>query len=388
MRRLLFICIVLIATLTGIIINSYAYNVSNDYTIEVTGESPLHDSAALSTLNKIRKTYNKGRVLFGQQDALMYGHDWQVEKDENVFSNSDIKKITGKFPAVAGFDIGNLEIGKEANLDGVRFDKMREAIIAHHNRGGIVTVSWHANNPVNGGNCWKVSRGERYVSLILNSKDYHKKYSEWLTRIGDFFTSLRDNDGNLIPVLFRPYHEYSVGFWWGDKYTSRDEYIALWHWTYDYLVNIRQLTNLIWVYSPYNAQTEEDFLKFYPGDKYVDIFGFELYATGKKEDDMKESFERFTQKANTGLAMTVKLAEVHNKMAAFCETGLEGVPYPKWWTKALRPVLRKNKCAYVLCWRNAYQSNSHYYGPFAGSASEKDFKRLARTRQCVLLKEQ
>ncbi len=368
----------------GMMSHCYARQ-TDDFSIEATGESPAHDEAALKVLKKLQKTYKRGRVLFGQQDALMYGHNWKAEKGEKSFSNCDIQQITGDMPAVAGFDIVNVEVGKETNLDGVRFDLMREAIKAHYKKGGIITISWHANNPVNGGNVWKVAAGERYVEKVLKDKTIHDKYAGWLRKVGDFFDSLRDDEGNLIPILFRPYHEYSVGFWWGDKYTSREEYVALWSRTYDYLVKTRHLTNLIWVYSPYNAQTEEEFLKFYPGDAYVDIFGFELYASGKKQEDMEESFDRFITKANTGMAMTARLAAEHGKMAAFCETGLEGMPYAKWWTKALRPVLRINKCAYVLCWRNAHQSNSHYYGPFKGAVSERDFKRFARTRQCLLL---
>lgn len=386
MRRFL-ICLPLIFIVVGgFLYNSYAGESNDKYISEDFDGNPEHDAAATKMLNRLRKTYKKGKVLFGQQDALMYGHSWKVEANETKYDDSDVKRITGDLPAVAGFDIGGLEIGRETNLDGVRFDQMRDAIIAHNDRGGVVTISWHTFNPINDGNVWKVTTGEQYVERVLNEKKYHDKFESWLKILGDFFLSLRDKDGNLIPVLFRPYHEYSVGFWWGDKYTSRNEYVELWRWTFNYLVNERQLTNLIWIYSPYNAQTEEEFFKFYPGDKYVDIFGFELYAsTAKEEKDMKESNERFMEKANNGILMTARLAEYHNKLAAFCETGMEGMSYAKWWTKVLRPVLRKNKCAYVLCWRNAHQSDSHFYGPFPEAASEKDFKKFARSRQCLLL---
>lgn len=370
----------------SILFNSYASE-SNDACIsEDYGVSPKHDDAATKMLNRLNKIYKKGKVLFGQQDALMYGHSWKVEANETKFADADIKRITGDLPAVAGFDIGGLEIGRETNLDGVRFNQMREAIMAHYNRGGIVTITWHAFNPVNDGNVWKVTTGERYVERVLNEKKYHDKFESWLKILGDFFLSLRDKDGNLIPVLFRPYHEYSVGFWWGNKYTSRNEYVELWRWTYNYLVNERQLTNLIWIYSPYNAQTEKEFFNFYPGDKYVDIFGFELYASATKDEEiMKKNNEQFIEKAKNGISMTARLAEDHNKISAFCETGMEGMPYAKWWTKVLRPVLRKNMCTYVLCWRNAHQSDSHFYGPFPDAPSEKDFKRFARSEQCLLL---
>lgn len=56
--------------------------------------------------------------------------------------------------SVMGFDLGKLELGSKENLDGVPFDRMRSEIVAQHERGGIVTLSWHPWNPVTGENAW------------------------------------------------------------------------------------------------------------------------------------------------------------------------------------------------------------------------------------------
>jgi mannan endo-1,4-beta-mannosidase len=72
-----------------------------------------------------------------------------------------------------------------------------------------------------------------------------------------------------VPVLWRPLHEASGGwFWWGAR--GADPYLALWRLVYDRLVNHHGLHNLIWVW---NGQHRD----WYPGDAYVDIVAEDIY---------------------------------------------------------------------------------------------------------------
>src|SRR5690606_11042823 len=64
---------------------------------------------------------------------------------------SDVKDVTGSFPALYGWDLGLLEHDSPVNLDGVSFDLMKESIKRSYQRGGLTTISWHMNNPVTGG---------------------------------------------------------------------------------------------------------------------------------------------------------------------------------------------------------------------------------------------
>ena len=73
-----------------------------------------------------------------------------------------------------------------------------------------------------------------------------------------------------VPVLWRPLHEASGGwFWWGSA--GKDAYKELWIYLYDQLTNTYQCNNLIWVW---NGQAAD----WYPGDAYVDIIGEDIYA--------------------------------------------------------------------------------------------------------------
>ena len=72
-----------------------------------------------------------------------------------------------------------------------------------------------------------------------------------------------------VPVLWRPLHEASGGwFWWGTG--GAEAYIDLYRLIYDRMVNVHGLHNLIWIW---NAQKKD----WYPGDDVVDIIGTDIY---------------------------------------------------------------------------------------------------------------
>lgn len=105
-------------------------------------------SSASQLLKRMKKLQKRG-IMIGHQDDPVYGHTWKWEK-----GHSDVKDICGDYPAVMGFELGSIEIGKKENLDGVSFERMRQEIIAQYQRGGICTLSWHPWNPVTGKNAW------------------------------------------------------------------------------------------------------------------------------------------------------------------------------------------------------------------------------------------
>lgn len=80
-------------------------------------------TAAEALLNRLENIQGKG-ILFGHQDDLAYGMGWQYTEGE-----SDMKRVSGSYPSVFGWDIGGLEIGNTKNLDGVPFNYMKRNII-------------------------------------------------------------------------------------------------------------------------------------------------------------------------------------------------------------------------------------------------------------------
>ena len=314
-------------------------------------------------------------VMFGHQDATLYGVNWKYEP-----GRSDVKEVCGKYPAVYGWEIGDCELGKEKSLDGVPFDLLREHIIAAYQRGGINTISWHANNPMTGGNAWDTGE-DRVVASVLEGGPLHEQFKQWLDIIADFMLSLRDDNGELIPILFRPYHEHNASwFWWGDKQSTPEEYKALWRFTVDYLRDIKGVNNLIYIYSPEYVDSEEEYLERYPGDDYIDVLGIDAYCQDAYHQDAKD---QFSQRVPQQLAIVASLAAQHGKPAVFSETGSEGVPDPTWWTRILLPVIRDANISYVLVWRNAHDIPGHFFGPHPGGADAEDFRKFEADRLTI-----
>ena len=86
-------------------------------------------------------------------------------------------------------------------------------------------------------------------------------------------------------------------FWWSfgeSKQIAIGEYTRLWVSVYDYLVNERELRNLLWVYSPNSAHNKSDsrsVLELYPGGEYVDIVGLDYYEDTLFEINRNNSIE-------------------------------------------------------------------------------------------------
>lgn len=311
-------------------------------------------------------------TLFGHQDTMAYGVYWK----NSASGRSDIKEVTGAYPAVYGWDIGNLELTGATNLDNVNFQDMKKLIRDSYERGGVITISWHMNNPVTGGNAWSVEHGNA-VAEILPGGMYHDKYKYWLTLFADFTSDLVAFPGteqeHLIPIVFRPFHEHNADwFWWGKGHCSEAEFIELWQYTTSYLINEKGVHNLLWAISPSEVNTADEYLERYPGDGYVDIMGLNDYISYQEPYALETAVRR--------IQMVVSLAKARGKISALTETGYEMIPDPDWWTGTLLNVLDHDqitrKLAWVLVWRNANAFEdrpNHYYAPYPGHPSAHDF---------------
>lgn len=299
---------------------------------------------AQKLLERLVRIRDKG-IMYGHQDDLLTGYTWW-----EVEGNSDTKANTGDYPAIAGCELGELELGKERSLDSVSFAHMRKMAKWFHDRGGILTVSWHLVNPItsqwpgvkepNGaGSAWEVkmlsASGMNAVRSVLPGGENHAMFNTWLDRLADFFLSWRDDDGNLIPFLFRPYHEHSGNFfWWGRDRCYDEEYAALFRYTVNYL-RAKGLHNILFMYNTDKVYSKEEYLRGYPGDAYCDMLSIDWYGQGAE-------FNRNVRKAMDFVSQT---AGEKGKLFALSECGPLSLD--------LQKILPDYKCSYVLTWRNA-----------------------------------
>jgi mannan endo-1,4-beta-mannosidase len=245
---------------------------------------------------------------------------------------------------------------------------MQDWIREVHRMGGVNTVSWHMVNPVRDSNSWDTARA---VETILPGGVHHEKFKTWLDRFVAFNRALV-LDGEAVPLIFRPWHEWNGDwFWWGRRHSSTEEFISLWRFTIQYLRD-RGVHNLLYAFSPDVFASRDQYLERYPGDDWVDILGFDDYQGVRTAE----------APAPTALAgrikTVVRLARDRGKIAALTETGVEGIPMATWFTDVLLPALREGApdggLSWVLVWRNAFHEDKpgHHYGPYAGHPSASD----------------
>lgn len=347
-------------------------------------DDPLADTGRTqrteNLLANMRLQADTAGYMYGHQDDTAYGIGWVGDS-----CRSDVNSVCGDFPAVVGFDLGHIELGHERNLDGVPFDHMRQLIFDQYNRNGVVTLSWHVNNPLTykegmtyGGTAWVADSAKlhdlecRTMKEVLKDGPTHDRLVAWVDSVAQFLNSLETPYGVKVPVVFRPWHEHTGSwFWWGKDHCTPDEYCQLWKMVVERF-KANKVTNAILAYSPGGVDTEEAYMERYPGDDIIDVMGLDNYCSVGAEGEAA-SLKHYVDEVNRQLGVVCSLAKQHGKVAAFTETGFEGIPNSTWWSQCLAPAIGDHKIAYVLTWRNAHDKAGHFYAPYPGHISVDNF---------------
>lgn len=334
----------------------------------VVDENATSETKALFVnLKKISET----NIMFGHQEDLAYGVNWI-----KVAGKSDVKDVCGDYPAVYGWDIG--KEGNERNLDSVAFADVKQWIREAYQRGGVNTISWHVDNTTSNGNSWDTTQTVKHI--LPGGKD-HEAFKARLDHVAEFLHDLHVGDV-YVPVIFRPWHEHNGSwFWWGKGLCTEEEYIALWRFTVQYLRDVKHIHHVLYAFSPDRSRLDTvnlkaSYLYGYPGDEYVDVIGFDNYKDVGISWNNKSKAQQ-QQDLIQALTVVSDIAKEKDKVAAFTETGLEGVTNPNWFTEVLLNPLKANrniKLAYVMVWRNA--NAKHHYATYPGHAAAPDFVKF------------
>lgn len=261
---------------TGAKISNSTYNVTS---------SLVNRNATANTkklYSFLKDSYGK-YVITGQQcDGGINGNEFKA-----------IKNLTGDYPALLGLDM--MDYTPSRTAFGASSSAVEKAI-EFANKGGVVTFCWHWNAPTEylnstannsdgwwGGFYTKSSKFD--IAKVMNGQD--AKGKKLLDRdIKEIAKQLKRLEKAGVPVIWRPLHEASGGwFWWGAK--GSDAYKKLWKYLYNELTNTYGCNNLIWVY---NGQSAD----WYPGDEYVDIVGEDIYPGNHVYDPQVSRFKQAT----------------------------------------------------------------------------------------------
>lgn len=331
------------------------------------GPAPIDKNATAETKALFRNLMklSENHTLFGHQHATEYGRGWSGDEDR-----SDVKSVVGSHPGIIGVDVMGFSGQSPEAVQNAKA-ALHKNVVDTYNRGGVTTVAWHFPNPVSaGGFYWRDSVSLPAVKYIIPGGEAHGVYKEILSGIGTWANGLTGSDGKLVPLIFRPYHEFDGDwFWWGKSHCTREEFISLWRFTVSYLRDSLQVHNFLYAFSPDNRfNSEAEFLDRYPGDEWVDMVGMDNYGDmGRDRYDLETAAKK--------LKIVSDYARKAGKLAAFTETGLESIPNETWWTETLLKTMRMydTRLAYVLVWRNDIKSPTHYYAPVPGHVSSPDF---------------
>jgi mannan endo-1,4-beta-mannosidase len=326
-------------------------------------------AALFYNLKKVAKT----NVLFGHQDATKRGvlnatTQWANEQQFSgiLTTQSDVKTVTGVYPAVYGHDFIHQTNFETGNWFDYEKSIARTLTIEAYNRGGVNTYSWHYANPVSKGSFYWSNSPVLAVNQVLPGGSSNETFKASLKIVADYAKTLIGADGKLVPVIFRPFHEMDGGwFWWGSGHCTKEEYIAMYQYTVKYLRDDLRVRNFLYAWSPdRNFTSTSQYLNYYPGDEYVDMVGTDNY------EDMKANVSPAI--AASKFKIVSDYAKANNKLAALTETGLQNLTKSDWFTQQLLKSLKNQNLefAYALLWSNTKDA---FWTPYAGHPAASDF---------------
>jgi mannan endo-1,4-beta-mannosidase len=266
-------------------------------------------------------------------EKILSGHHNYIH--ELTRYTGEVKKLTGKYPAIWG---GDFSAGwrRKSNF---RDDLIKQAI-EQHEKGVIVTLMWHCKRPVDTVHKpnWETVRGEmtseQWDEFLTPGTHLNGLWLEQIDEVANYLKILEDKN---IPVLWRPYHEMNgVWFWWCNK-PGEKGFQRLWKSMYDRFVHHHKLNNLIWVWNanaPRDTPGDEAYAyePFYPGNEYVDVLAADVY-----HNDYRQSHH--DQLMDLGKGKLIALGEVGQVPTPGI---LEQQPYWTWFMCWANWIEKKN----------------------------------------------
>lgn len=304
-------------------------------------------------------------VMFGHHDYPSYGVGWRGDK-----GRSDVKDICGDHPAVYSLDMHNINDDK--------IEKIRES----YREGGVAMLVWHQDNPLTEGPGKQYPEGTAWDNtkcvdqILQEGSALNIKYKARLDKVAEALHKMVDENGEPIPVIFRPLHEHTQAWnWWGSKATEEQEFIDFWRFIVTYLRDTKDCHNVIYAISPQMdaiyPDAEGRILFRWPGDEWVDLIGIDCYH-GRNARAFAANVDALSN-----------VAKMKNKPVGVTETGLENNHNANYWTANCLPYLKGKCVSMVVAWRN--EKPSHAFGPYPSDATAGDFEEFYQDDETIFL---
>lgn len=293
------------------------------------------DAASVKAL--LEKAREKGRVYTSQYTYYDYVHI------KSITGNSRYK-IYGGFPLIYGLDFFRMS-GTYYDATYTSNNRKRALSIikeAWEKLRAIPSFSWHLESPYASienpelgesvqGCCFCYQNRDRYPSfpvehryqvneilentgLAVTGQTCGDWFDDRVREVAAIINQFVDDNGRPIPMIFRLWHELEDWWaWWQVHDTKDDQYRRFFRLTVDKFREYCPNAQILWVYcTDYaSSQTSEAYMKYYPGDDYVDIMGYDDYNLVKVAE---------RDKCITRAKVVSAAAREHGKVAMLCET--------------------------------------------------------------------
>lgn len=218
--------------------------------------------------------------------AILTGQHTQTREQEEL---AYIRKVTGKLPALCGFEL--LSYSPNINRESAGAECLKEVdenagtllnAMNWAEKKGLITFTWHWFSPLGGHDKSFFTVNTEFdarQALIKGTPEYEAMCSDLDVMAG----LLQPFCERKIPILWRPFHEAEGDwFWWSAKGAETAK--ELYRFMFRYFTEKYDLNNLIWVW---NSPAPEG----YVGDEYCDIITRDLYPPAHEHTDLAEEHE-------------------------------------------------------------------------------------------------
>lgn len=208
----------------------------------------------------------------------------------------------------------------------------------------IPLLSWHLESPYAVYETFGEKMGCRYTYLAEGFPQEHRymvreilenkqvdtlgigKVGDWFDErcreVAGIINQFVDDSGNPIPFIFRLWHEQEDSWaWWDyDEHVSVSDYKAFFRLTVAKFREYCPNAQILFAYAPDRYfESEEKYLKTWPGDDVVDVIGYDDYEIGYVTHFSGDSQAALNASLLRGRIVS-KIAKEKNKAAVLFET--------------------------------------------------------------------
>ena len=295
---------------------TYDINDINNISFSIHHESEVGNVnlADPSATEKTKRLYKYLQLNYGSKtlSSVIANVNWNTQEADKIY------QATGKYPAINCYDFIHIYVPKQGSNGWINYNDITP-VTNWADKGGLVSLMWHFNVPKtestvpgtdgSGVTCTPTETTFKAANALTAGTWENKWFYQEMDKVVDVLQKLQDAG---VVAIWRPFHEAAGNaclksgaswgkswFWWG--YDGAETYKKLWQTMFDYFQS-KGIHNLIWAWTTQNyngdANTYNNDADWYPGDKYVDIIGRDLYGydATKQAQEFKEIQARFPNK--------------------------------------------------------------------------------------------